>query len=637
MKVKTVSTPSKTKPFRKSVTGSIQKKKFPKPTGAFKNLVKITDEFEELKSGKNPTGISCSKEPKLVKSAKKTKAKKEKNESDGKVPKKSIELKKSKEPVVPPKQKKLKKETTDGESKVSLKSKVKLFKSSLTTEVDSEQSEGEPKLDITKVEAAVNALFTMVKDSLNTNKTELWDEATPVHLVVTGVKLGTGPKRIIRIVLPNSLVTDTTDICLIVPDLVRGRNVDHEKTYHYYKELLAKNGIKNIKTILPARQVRVEFNEYEARRNLCHSHDIFLIDQKISGFMVKKLGKEFYIKRKFPITVKLTKPHLKSEIESKLHKTSFFLDYKGNTKTVQVGHMKQTPKQIAENILASFDNLAYNYPGGLKNIRVMLIKSPTSESLPIYFSMVSRNEVETPNIKSDVYSKDKIVEGELFGKRVLVKPNGDVKLLSGSEEESDYDEDFAKFTQKKIKNNTNSNKKDDEEAEQSDSSVDQDIEEIINTKEGSESDKAGSESDGGNDNDDDAEAEYLMEFAETKKLQLKKKRKREDENTEETNEVKNRILKNKTKVNRSVNTKNKKINKDAMKNKTLDEEENLKSENDGTESDEATKKIPLKKNKFIRKRQGKVIENVRSKEQLNETKSVKGKNKMAIKKKKLNK
>jgi ribosome biogenesis protein UTP30 len=49
---------------------------------------------------------------------------------------------------------------------------------------------------------------------------------------------------------------------------------------------------------LPARQIRVEYNEYEARRNLCHSHDVFLIDQKISAFMVKKLGKEFYIKRK---------------------------------------------------------------------------------------------------------------------------------------------------------------------------------------------------------------------------------------------------------------------------------------------------------------------------------------------------
>lgn len=49
--------------------------------------------------------------------------------------------------------------------------------------------------------------------------------------------------------------------------------------------------------------------------------------------------------------------------------------------------MKQTPKQVAENILATFNNLAHNYPGGLKNIRVLLIKSPESESLPIYFSM----------------------------------------------------------------------------------------------------------------------------------------------------------------------------------------------------------------------------------------------------------
>lgn len=54
---------------------------------------------------------------------------------------------------------------------------------------------------------------------------------------------------------------------------------------------------------------------------------------------------------------------------------------------LQVGHMQQTPKQVAENIIAVFKYLAYNYPGGLKNIRTLLIKSPTSESLPVYYSM----------------------------------------------------------------------------------------------------------------------------------------------------------------------------------------------------------------------------------------------------------
>jgi len=49
--------------------------------------------------------------------------------------------------------------------------------------------------------------------------------------------------------------------------------------------------------------------------------------------------------------------------------------------------MQQTAQQVAENIIATFNNLAHSYPGGLKNIRCLLIKSPTSESLPIYYSL----------------------------------------------------------------------------------------------------------------------------------------------------------------------------------------------------------------------------------------------------------
>lgn len=49
-----------------------------------------------------------------------------------------------------------------------------------------------------QVEAAVKALFTLVKEGPASTKIELWDEATPIHLVITGVKFGTGPKRVIR-------------------------------------------------------------------------------------------------------------------------------------------------------------------------------------------------------------------------------------------------------------------------------------------------------------------------------------------------------------------------------------------------------------------------------------------------------
>lgn len=140
MKVKTEI--PKSKPFKKSLLGSIQRKKFSKPTGGvLKNIVKITDAFEDLKSGNDLIGISCSKESKPV-----IKASKEAKKSNIKVPKNSVDIKKdAKKAVVAPKQKKLKKEIIDGAPKISFKSKVL----ESTTEVNTDKND--PKLDIAKV------------------------------------------------------------------------------------------------------------------------------------------------------------------------------------------------------------------------------------------------------------------------------------------------------------------------------------------------------------------------------------------------------------------------------------------------------------------------------------------------------
>jgi len=49
-----------------------------------------------------------------------------------------------------------------------------------------------------QVEAAVNGLFTLIKNGSTLPKNELWDEPTPIHLVITAVKMGVGPKRVVR-------------------------------------------------------------------------------------------------------------------------------------------------------------------------------------------------------------------------------------------------------------------------------------------------------------------------------------------------------------------------------------------------------------------------------------------------------
>jgi len=145
MKVKNI--PSKKMTSKKPLVGAIQKKKFSKPIGGvLKNIVKITDAFEDLKSGNDLTGISCSKQPKILKkSGAKDKIKAEKT---SKIPKNTVDLKKKgeKKTAVEPKQKKPKKDV-EGASKMSMKSK--LLESKLTTEVNSNESD--PKLDIKKV------------------------------------------------------------------------------------------------------------------------------------------------------------------------------------------------------------------------------------------------------------------------------------------------------------------------------------------------------------------------------------------------------------------------------------------------------------------------------------------------------
>lgn len=49
--------------------------------------------------------------------------------------------------------------------------------------------------------------------------------------------------------LENSLLTDSSDVCLIVADLIRGRKVNHEVTLNHYKKLLQKRGILDVQKV----------------------------------------------------------------------------------------------------------------------------------------------------------------------------------------------------------------------------------------------------------------------------------------------------------------------------------------------------------------------------------------------------
>lgn len=286
-------------------------------------------------------------------------------------------------------------------------------------------------LDETKVEEGIQALLKVLESHRLSQKKTLLTSSAPIFLQIDFVKIPKIKKRIIRIPLENSLLTDISNVCLIVADLIRGRKVNHEVTLNYYKKLLQKRGVLDVQKlhIMSSRQIRVEYAQFEAKRKLCNMFDAFLIDEKISKYLRPKLGKHFHRARKWPIPVRMKRKDLKSEILSKLKKTSMCLDGSGPTKTVQVGRVDMSLCEVSRNIIKVCKYISKHFPGGWKNIRSLNIKGLRSISVPIYMSLISRNSVPTPTIKQRK-RKRILATDELstVGKKVTVYRSGKVKI-----------------------------------------------------------------------------------------------------------------------------------------------------------------------------------------------------------------
>jgi ribosome biogenesis protein UTP30 len=105
--------------------------------------------------------------------------------------------------------------------------------------------------------------------------------------------------------LPHSVLPDPADICLIVKDLEKGLKVDHEPSTHHFRQLLSDKGVgpELVAAVMPLRELKVEYKQFETKTALCHKYDLFLADDRIVKFLPKFLGKPFYKRKKFPVPV----------------------------------------------------------------------------------------------------------------------------------------------------------------------------------------------------------------------------------------------------------------------------------------------------------------------------------------------
>lgn len=165
---------------------------------------------------------------------------------------------------------------------------------------------------------AVNALLkhhSSKSSDKKLNKSQLLGDEQAIHVQFNLTRipeknsLSTKP---IRIGIPHSLyklnsVEDDEDndkleeaeVCLIVKD----------SSKPWVQELIAQfpKELSYIKKVLSLTSLRKKYSQYQDRRTLCNSYTMFFVDDCILPMVGKLLGKTFFMKKKQPVPVKLSR------------------------------------------------------------------------------------------------------------------------------------------------------------------------------------------------------------------------------------------------------------------------------------------------------------------------------------------
>jgi len=335
---------------------------------------------------------------------------------------------------------------------------------------------------------------------------QLFDEdGIPLALQITGIKLPRDDrKQILKVRLPHCVIQPPRDVCLITKDLKKGLREDHEDSVNHFKDLMEEKGVSTdvVSEVISLRQLKVEYKQYETKLSLVKRYDVFLADTRIVRFLPKFLGKPFYARKKFPVPINLRSDNLKEEINRGIHTVNLPLSHHGTTSRVVFGNSRMSESDITENLAALLEVVGTRYPGGVKNIRSLHIKTDVSPAIPIHVNTASGNDLGF--VDADIPNKvsREVVTGELStqpGMEVTITPHGTIKVkktgdplwddekdepfVSGSEEEDEEEEKKEQKKEQPKKRKVEEEKKDKKNAKkskkenESDDSEDEDIKE----------------------------------------------------------------------------------------------------------------------------------------------------------------
>lgn len=186
----------------------------------------------------------------------------------------------------------------------------------------------------------INKNFNAIPETAFKKSEESEFDDVKVFLNITYKEI---PKKSAYITFPVPHHGGKNSICIVIKDLDR----DSEKSIKIFEKLIQKESIdKSEIRVLPLKELTLM--QYEEKRKLAASHQIFLVDKRVAHRATAKLGKSVLKSHNHPIPVDFSDGVAKAIKFGQSH-IRMALKAKGPNESVEIANLSMTKEHIRDN------------------------------------------------------------------------------------------------------------------------------------------------------------------------------------------------------------------------------------------------------------------------------------------------
>ncbi|KAK4378269.1 hypothetical protein RND71_000131 [Anisodus tanguticus] len=266
------------------------------------------------------------------------------------------------------------------------------------------------KVSRATVEKGVDALLKWKETKSKIQKPQLLPQDDFIYVNLTLKKIPPKPRtNAFRIPFPHPLHDDSSELCFIIDD-----RPNSKLTSDAAKKIIKSHNIP-ITKVIKLSKLKTNYKSFEAKRKLCDSYDLFLVDRRIVHLLPKLLGKQFFKKKKLPLPLDLTHKNWKEQVERACGSGLFYLRT-GTCCMMRIGKGSMDPTQIVDNVVEAIKGVVQVVPKKWGGVRSLHLRLSDSLALPLYQAL--------PEMKLKIQGfKEKEAE-EVSGDLVEVKESG---------------------------------------------------------------------------------------------------------------------------------------------------------------------------------------------------------------------